>query len=1258
MYNYLKYHLIVFILLFMTIASGYAQSARSSEILNDASMVKNASVISHRIFLIGDVGADLKNTTNHTLQLLKKQLSKAGKNSSVLFLGNNAGADGMASKSDEKERKTDEAILDAQLKILKKYKGNIIFIPGNKDWKNKGLKGLKRQEKYIEKELNKSIEEEDNWRNYFLPDNGCPGPEVVEINDKLVIIVIDSQWWLMDWDDNPNINSGCEVKSRATFDLLLKSIIKDHRGKNIVFASHHPFESSGPHGGRFSFKNHIFPFTTASDNAYIPLPVIGSGYLLLRQAGMLKQDMSNRQYQDFIRTVMKASPSEEAIIFASAHDHSLQYAKDKGHHFIVSGAGSDASHVRKKKDAVFASSQTGFSTIEFHEDGAAWVEFWTADSTDINGKMIYRQQIKNPLPDKEFEKLDFDFSAYENLQDSISTFPTTTELKNLGNFTTFMLGKRYRELYRTRYDFPTLDLGTFKGGVEVIKKGGGKTTNSLRLVNPAGQEYVMRSITKDLTRGVPYPFNQLPIVSFLFRESFLSSHPFAPLTLAPLADAANIYHTNPNIYFVPKQPVLKNYNDAFGGEVYLVEERPSESWVNEPSLGNAEKFISTTKLVDKKQKNHKHQVDQNWVVRSRLFDMLIGDFDRHADQWRWTVTETKDKKKIYRPVPRDRDQAYSNFDGFIMKLLSPYHPLVRQLATYDENVGNPKWNYYNARHFDQHFTNEMTLEDWKKEAAYIQKNLSDEIIDHAISLLPEKSKAFSAEKIKRILKYRRDDLQNIAADFYKKLAKTSILHGTNDSDYFEVIRKDDEHTEVNMYDSNNEGEKKERVFHRIYKTSETKELIIYGLEDDDFFNITGSVNNSINLQLVGGAGKDTFNDESRVAGWKKKDKIYDTRKKNILQLGTEGKNKTSRIAKNNTFEYLGNQFDEHTLIPIPVIGFRAGDGFKIGFAVHYNMYRFNKHPLAAQHKVNLNYGFATNGIQFIYNGVRFETADHWDLVLNTELRDGRYAFNFFGLGNESPALTEEIDFYRVEQSLIRFDFGLQRRFAAEVGKISVRPLFQRANISDNDNRFIIQDNNGLTTSDFETRWYGGAIVDLIFSNTDNPIAPRDGFTFNNRFTWQTNLSGSDRSFSKWETDFTYYKSLGKRRTTVLATRFGASTIQGEYDFFFAPTLGQDENIRGFFSQRFRGKTILFHTTDIRMGLASVKNAFLPFSLGVTGSFDYGRVFEPGENSDKWHSSTGGGIWIAPLNIMIIGVSYNKAIKEAGGRIKLSVGHEF
>ena len=39
---------------------------------------------------------------------------------------------------------------------------------------------------------------------------------------------------------------------------------------------------------------------------------------------------------------------------------------------------------------------------------------------------------------------------------------------------------------------------------------------------------------------------------------------------------------------------------------------------------------------------------------------------------------------------------------------------------------------------------------------------------------------------------------------------------------------------------------------------------------------------------------------------------------------------------------------------------------------------------------------------------------------------------------------------------------------------------------------------------------------------------------------------------------------------------------------------------------------------------------MPSDVGVHGFFDVGRVFLHDENSDNWHPSGGGGIWLSPL----------------------------
>ena len=49
------------------------------------------------------------------------------------------------------------------------------------------------------------------------------------------------------------------------------------------------------------------------------------------------------------------------------------------------------------------------------------------------------------------------------------------------------------------------------------------------------------------------------------------------------------------------------------------------------------------------------RVDARAYLRARLIDHLIGDWDRHRDQWRWVKLPGN---PLWQPIPEDRDQAF------------------------------------------------------------------------------------------------------------------------------------------------------------------------------------------------------------------------------------------------------------------------------------------------------------------------------------------------------------------------------------------------------------------------------------------------------------------------------------------------------------------------------------------------------------------------------------------------------------------------
>jgi hypothetical protein len=140
-----------------------------------------------------------------------------------------------------------------------------------------------------------------------------------------------------------------------------------------VVVGHHPLASGGPHGGHFSFREHVFPLTVVNQGLWIPLPIIGSIYPLVRQGGVSDQDVSgarNHRMREALEGVLRERPP---LVYAAGHEHALQVLDGHGaRHLLVSGAGiyGHTGSVSRIAGSRFASSSPGFMRVDFAPRGA------------------------------------------------------------------------------------------------------------------------------------------------------------------------------------------------------------------------------------------------------------------------------------------------------------------------------------------------------------------------------------------------------------------------------------------------------------------------------------------------------------------------------------------------------------------------------------------------------------------------------------------------------------------------------------------------------------------------------------------------------------------------------------------------------------------------------------------------------------------------------------------------------------------------
>ena len=154
----------------------------------------------------------------------------------------------------------------------------------------------------------------------------------------------------------------------------------------------------------------------------------------------------------------------------------------------------------------------------------------------------------------------------------------------------------------------------------------------------------------------------------LILHVFTGAHPYTPFVVARLSEAIGVLHTTPELYYVPHQKTIEPYNDTFGDELYMIEAHAGDDHGHKPGFAYSDELIGTDDMLIEIRSDEDIIVDEVAYIRARLFDMLIGDWDRHHDQWRWATTK-ENGKTVYQPVPRDRDQVFSNMnDGFLMGL--------------------------------------------------------------------------------------------------------------------------------------------------------------------------------------------------------------------------------------------------------------------------------------------------------------------------------------------------------------------------------------------------------------------------------------------------------------------------------------------------------------------------------------------------------------------------------------------------------------
>ncbi len=1170
------------------------------------------------IILIGDAGQLTADGLHPVVSAVRKHMP-LDKKTTVVYLGDNLYKTGLPDEA-MPTYAIAKAPLDSQIVIAKGRGAKVFFIPGNHDWANGtaiGYESILRVQSYIDILGDKNVR--------HLPRNGCPGPVEVAISEDVQLVIMDSQWWLHE-DDKPGIESDCENKTKAEVLTALDDILSHNDKKLVILAVHHPFKSYGPHGGYFTLKQHIFPFTDAFPKAYIPLPIIGSAYPLTRAVFGTIQDLKHPLYQNMISRVTNVVNKHQNVIFVSGHEHTLQVIQDSNYNYIVSGSGSKSNRVSNGPNTLYSTSKNGFVTLEISKNKNVRATAYTIEDTTFSQE--FSENILNFTTIDPPESKDTLRQVEYSFKDSV-VISASDQYKSQSGFRRTVLGNNYRKEWSEPVKMKEFNISKEKGGFKIVSLGGGKQTKSLKLIDNKGREWALRSIDKDPETAIPEGFRGT-FAADIVQDAISASHPYAPLSVPVLAKAAGVLQATPEIFFVPDDPAFGIYRKIFANTVVMLEQR-------DPTPDNSD-TKSTFTVINKIIDDNDHHILQQEVLKARFLDMLIGDFDRHADQWKWGLKDTG-KGKLYYPIPRDRDQAFFNSDGLLIKAVSYFS--IPYLYGFKKGFHNiEKFNMV-AKDFDRKFLNEMDEEDWKAALTKFTADITDSVIEKAIHQLPPEIYAINGPLFIANLKSRRDDIYKQGMKYYKFISEEVVIEGSNKNEFFHVQNADG-NVKLSVYKKKDEADSVALMYQRVFIPGQTREIILYGLNGEDKFLVDDDVDAKMIIRVIGGKGDDTFN-----LGGRTKKYLYDliTERNSLVRLNRT-KNLMSRDIK--VLDYSNDQFQyNRNIFPILNLGFNAEDKLLLGFSIVRTTHGFRKEPFKTNQKFSTLFAPVRQAFQVNYKGEFTQAIFKQDLVLKADYVSPTLN-NFFGAGNESFFdKSKPLEFYRVRYKYIEVDALIRKRIG-KVASFSFGPTFYHyfSDLEDNKDRIINNSSQFDTANIFKDRDYLGAKVNLNVTYIDNPLFPKRGITWDNNLTLSRGMNDLASNLYKASSDMTIYANVTGNSKVTAVLRFGGGKIfSSDPEYFQLLTLGANNFNRGFRKNRFAGDGLLYSGAELRYRLFKSKSYVLPGEVGVIGYYDIGRVWLKNESSDKWHDSFGGGFYFAPFNLILVSATLGVSPEE-------------
>jgi hypothetical protein len=728
--------------------------------------------------------------------------------------------------------------------------------------------------------------------------------------------------------------------------------------------------------------------------------------------------------------------------------------------------------------------------------------------------------------------------------------------------------------------------------------------------------------------------------------------PGAHLVASALARTAGLREFAPRL--VALQP-SRGIPDEFTGTPGLIEALPLDLISANSGSSDTVGYLGGQDMVEAMAKDPNTRVEASEWIRARLFDLLVGNWDHYLTQWAF-VREPGARR--WTPIVQDRDQAFSVYKGFVVRVERLTKPRFGKFGAEYEPIENTTWI---GRHVDRRFAIEADRSTVLAVAEDLQARLTAEAIDSAVAMLPSPYLENVGSELRLALRSRCDELPRVALEFYAMLAEQVELRGTAQADLAIIERFANGDVSVRLCAASaaarpSSYEHEDTYFSRRFLRGETKEVYLYLDSGFDKVVLLGPSLSGVTVRVVGGPDGGTVERPDSGRSWS-------------LDPDTEGKPGDGvQIAPGvwlppsaalGPQEVTERDWGSHSYW-MPRIAIKGDYGLLLGANYVHERYGFRRTPYRVRHRIGGVLNTLRARFRIDYDGEwRPENRRHaFHVGAKTS---GIDRLNFFGFGNETQRTAPD-DFYKVS-----------------MWTHSIEGLW----------RLALTRKSGLSTGGAVSKWSGhGSIFDIALqvrnttTDLDNQetliaqgqpygveptfqVGARAVFSYNDR-THRQRGSSATHPADYYRHDVPppvgpgvhlrvegiYYPklldlistysilraSLGgyiffSKRGPVLAVRTGGQKNFGEYPYYDAAYIG-GLKVRGLKANRYAGDASLWANTELRFKLIELTRP-VPGILGVSVIADVGRVFLEGEESEVWHAGFGGGVWWSPWNEALV-----------------------